>query len=193
MKAVLLEVPEHLLEERRRTGADRFDEMWDGVLHMGPPPSGHHQRFGTRLVAVLVPLADDRELVASYETGLARPGAQKTNYRIPDLAFYRREHASEFGIDGRVELAVEIRSPHDETYEKLGFYAEIGVQELLVVHPVTCQVELFALLDGRLELTDADGEGAVSSASLGVSFCAADGPALRVQWPGGTRLVTGDA
>lgn len=34
----MLEVPEGLLAERARLGHDRFDEMWEGVLHMVPPP-----------------------------------------------------------------------------------------------------------------------------------------------------------
>ena len=39
MKAVMANVPEHILEWRRRTGADQWDEMWEGVLHMAPSPS----------------------------------------------------------------------------------------------------------------------------------------------------------
>jgi len=35
----MLEAPEELLAERRRKGHDRFDEVWEGVLHMLPPPS----------------------------------------------------------------------------------------------------------------------------------------------------------
>ena len=32
-----------VLDDRRRRGADRWDEMWDGVLHMVPPPGSDHQ------------------------------------------------------------------------------------------------------------------------------------------------------
>jgi hypothetical protein len=39
MKAVMANVPEHILEWRRRTGADQWDEMWEGVLHMAPSPN----------------------------------------------------------------------------------------------------------------------------------------------------------
>ena len=45
MRAVILDMPVHWLAERKRSGADRFDEMWDGVLHMPPSPSGRHQDF----------------------------------------------------------------------------------------------------------------------------------------------------
>ena len=42
MKALLLEIPDTIqrwMDERARLGHDRMDEMWDGVLHMVPPPS----------------------------------------------------------------------------------------------------------------------------------------------------------
>ena len=45
MKAVMANVPEHILEWRRRTGADQWDEMWEGVLHMAPSPNRDHQDF----------------------------------------------------------------------------------------------------------------------------------------------------
>ena len=45
----MLDVPESLLDERRRLGLDVFDEVWEGVLHMVPPPSGEHQRLELEL------------------------------------------------------------------------------------------------------------------------------------------------
>ena len=45
MKAVMANVPEHILAWRRRTGADQWDEMWEGVLHMAPSPNRDHQDF----------------------------------------------------------------------------------------------------------------------------------------------------
>jgi len=49
----MLDVPSHLLAERRRLGLDLFDEMWEGELHMVPPPSEEHQRTGGRLSVAL--------------------------------------------------------------------------------------------------------------------------------------------
>jgi hypothetical protein len=34
VRAVMLEVPQALLDERRAHGLDKSDEMWDGELHM---------------------------------------------------------------------------------------------------------------------------------------------------------------
>ena len=57
MRALLLEPDPKWLEERRRLGHDRFDEVWDGVLHVVPSPNAYHQIFESDLEAVLRPLA----------------------------------------------------------------------------------------------------------------------------------------
>lgn len=181
-------VSENLLEERRRLGADRWDEMWDGVLHMVPAPSGAHQIFCHRLGRALGPSSDQRGLVDSHETALYRPGASGSDYRIPDLVYTRPDCRTDRGVEGRAELAVEIRSPDDETYAKFGFYAEMGVQELLMVDPTTCEADMFVLRDGRLVA------GPLRSESLGVDFATHltdAGPVLRVTGPQGTTDVHG--
>ena len=43
---------EMVLEERRANGADRFDEVWDGVYIMSPMANNEHQAIGTRLAAI---------------------------------------------------------------------------------------------------------------------------------------------
>lgn len=42
---VVLDPQPDWLEQRRRTGADRWDEVWDGVAHVPPMPTTSHQRF----------------------------------------------------------------------------------------------------------------------------------------------------
>ena len=49
MKAVIPDVPEYVLEDRKRTGADRWDEMWEGVLHMAATPNKRHNRLQFQL------------------------------------------------------------------------------------------------------------------------------------------------
>jgi Uma2 family endonuclease len=188
MKAVLVEVPESLLEERRRTGADRWDELWEGELHMVPPPSGLHQRLGMELAMVLNPLAKAVGLVGSYETGLYRPGTD-LDYRVPDQVYARPELATDRGVDGPAEVVVELVSPGDETYDKLGFYADLGVGEVLVVHPSERRLELFVLRGGRHVLVQADADGRVRSPALGATFSPAPGPRLAVSWEGGEAEV----
>lgn len=184
MKAVLVEVPEKLLAGRRRAGADRGDEVWEGVLHMVPPPSGPHQRLGTRLLQVFDALARERGLVGSYGTGLFRAGTDD-DYRVPDQVYARPESLSDRGVDGSAELVVEIRSPGDETYEKLGFYASLGVAEVLVVHPSDRRAEVFVLRGQAHVLVQPDDRGAVAVTVLGVRLSTVDGPLLRLDWPGG--------
>jgi len=182
MRGVLLEVDEALLERRRCTGADRWDELWDGVLHMPPPPGDAHQALGQGLFRVLAPLAEARSLRPRYETGLFRTA---DDYRVPDQSYAPPERFSDRGIEGAAALVVEIRSPHDETYEKLDWYAAQGVPEVLVVHPEDRRVELYVLRGARLVLVQADAAGEVASEVVAARFATVAGPRLRVTWNGG--------
>lgn len=189
MRAVVVDVPEYELEERRRKGLDVFDEVWDGVLHMVPQPSDGHQRLGSRLLAILLPLAESRGLVATYESGLYRPDSSDRDYRVPDLVVSRPQDRSSRGVEGRAELVVEILSPNDETYDKVDFYAEVGVRELLVIDPDTRRVELFVLRGGRLHAALPDPSGAITLASLDITLSTDDGPKLRVAWADGSTEI----
>jgi hypothetical protein len=53
MRAVMSEVSAEVLDWRRRTGSDRWDEMWEGKLHMPPMPNRSHQDFAMELGAWL--------------------------------------------------------------------------------------------------------------------------------------------
>lgn len=169
-----------MLNERRKLGLDGRDEVWNGVLHMVPPPGGPHQRLGAELLQVLAPLGKRHGLVASYETGLFRTA---DDYRVPDQLYCRPEHESERGAEG-AELVVEIRSEGDETYDKIGFYAGLGVREMLIVHPQGRWVELLRSVGGRLLPVSTDAEGAVRCEVLGAEFATADGR-LRITWKDG--------
>lgn len=155
----MLDVPDSLLAERRRLGHDRFDEMWEGELHLVPPPSGYHQRLALWLAGQWGPLAGNAGLEVILETGLFDPAvADFSSYRQPDIALYRPEYLSRRGIEGRAELVVEIRSPEDESYEKIPFYERVGVAELLIIE-TDYTVNHWLRVDRRLvqELPDVDG------------------------------------
>jgi Uma2 family endonuclease len=184
MRGVLIEVPEQMLAERARLGLDGRDEMWDGVVHMVPPAGGRHQRLGSKLLVTLDPVATRLGLVASYETGLFRSA---DDYRVPGLVFCRAEHVSERGAEG-ADLVVELRSPGDESYAKLDFYAALGVREVLVVRPDDRTVELFRLVDTRLLPVSADAEGGLRSDVLGVR-CVTRDDALQLRWDGGSATL----
>lgn len=156
--------------------------MWEGVLHMVPPPSERHQTVGSAILVVLAPLAARRGLVASYETGLFRPGTEH-DWRVPDQVYANRAVRSERGVEGAAALVVEILSPHDETYDKLDWYASVGVGEVVVVDPATKRVELYANRDGCMERVEP-----VVIQALGVRAEAVDGT-LRLAWEGGTADI----
>ena len=57
-----------------------------------------------------------------HETGLYRPGTERHDYRVPDLMFFpaaSERIIKEYGIEGTPSCVIEMRSPDDETYEKL--------------------------------------------------------------------------
>jgi len=188
-RAVILQPPASLLEERRRTGSDCWDEVWEGVLHMVPPPSSWHQRFGTKLIRMLAPIAESKGLEASYETGLYRPEDGERDYRVPDLVFARPENISPRGVEGKAELVVELLSEDDESREKLAFYAEVGVAEVLLIDPETRDLELYVLRGDRLHVVLPDEQGAVRSQVLAVSFAKVSGPRVSLAWPGGSGQI----
>ncbi len=161
---------------------------------MVPPPSNSHQRLGSKLLALLLPLAEDRDLVATYETGVFDSGQGDSNYRTPDLVVTRPEHRTARGVEGGAELVVEILSPHDETYDKFGFYAAQQVQRVLVLDPTTCVAELYVLRGGELRVvvTDAAGELYVDLLDLSLATVTVGDPAipaLRLRSPAGDTLI----
>ncbi|MGH3937541.1 MAG: Uma2 family endonuclease [Pseudonocardiaceae bacterium] len=180
MRAVLVEVPESMLTERRQLGLDGRDESWNRVLHLVPPAGGPHQEVSGELYLVLGPLAKRRSLRPYFETGLFRTA---DDYRVPDQLYCRPEHQSDRGTEG-AELVIEIRSEGDETYEKIDFYAGLGVREMLIVHPQGKWVELLRAVGGRLLPVTADTEGAVRCDALGVQFATVGGR-LWVTWEDG--------
>jgi Uma2 family endonuclease len=174
----MLEVDPQLLAERARLGLDIRDEMWDGELHMVPPASGPHQRFGTRLAFALIELARARGLEISGETGFFR--ATK-DYRVPDWMVYRPDQASERGAEG-AELVIEIRSPGDETMVKLPWYLAQGCREVLIIDRDSLAVELHDA-EGRRDVAHSD--------VLGCTFTTIDGgTGVQVTWAGGEAIVT---
>ncbi len=180
----MLDVPESVLAERRQRGADLFDEVWDGVLHMVPPPGAAHQYVAARLFVVLEPIATALGLCSFFETGLFRA---TDDYRVPDQLYCRPNSLSDRGAEG-AELVIEIRSSGDETYEKVDWYAARGVCELIIVHAEGRQVELLRAVGGRLLPVTADVDGAVRSNVLGVQFRTV-GDRLALTWDGGSAEI----
>ena len=178
MRGVLLEVPQALLDERRRTGMDRFDELWDGEWHLVPTASTAHGRLGRELFKVLEPAAERLGLEGFFDgTGLYRT---PEDYRVPDQQCLRPEVVTHRGTSRGADLVVELRSPDDESYVKLDWYAAMDVREMLVIDVETRVPRVFAGIDRQPMLAQPDDTGAVRSTVLGVTFAPVPGPRLRV-------------
>ncbi|MEX0716094.1 MAG: Uma2 family endonuclease [Planctomycetaceae bacterium] len=162
------DIERELIAERRRTGADRYDEVWDGVYVMSPMADNEHQELVNGLSTVMT------VVVAWPGRGKVFPGVNisdrdsdwKKNYRCPDVVVFLNDtKAVNRGSHwyGGPDLAVEIVSPSDRSRKKLVFYAKIGTRELLIVDRHPWALELYRLDDGELKLvaTSTVDDGAV--------------------------------
>jgi Uma2 family endonuclease len=181
MQALLIDPDPAWLEERRRSGVDRWDEVWEGVLHVVPPPSSVHQRVEFALARVLAEIAERHELEAVPQLGMFQA---ERNYRQPDIVVLRPADILDHGCEG-AELAVEVLSPHDESRKKLPFYASRGIP----VDPVTRATEVYVLRGGTYFAVLPNRAGIVEAPRLGLELSVIDGPRLRLAWQGGSADV----
>jgi Uma2 family endonuclease len=172
VKAVIPEVSDYMLQERKRSGADRWDEMWKGVLHMTAAPSKRHTRLQVQMHNWLGEYwARPRGNQVDLLVNVASVGGWPHDYRIPDLVLLTPDRFSidhEDYYEGAPTVVVEIRSPGDETWDKLAFYANLGVPEVWVVDRDTRVPQVFELAEGAYEELPAGAEGWVSSPITGV-------------------------
>ena len=131
---------EALLERRRRLGQDLFDEVWEGVYHMNPAPHSRHSAVQQQLAELLGPVAREAGLVPRL--GIFNVG-ERGDYRVPDGGILRPGRDDVYLPTAA--LVVEVVSPDDDTWEKLGFYARHHVDELLIVDPQERRVHWLAL------------------------------------------------
>jgi Uma2 family endonuclease len=146
-----------LKRQRAASGADRFDEVWNGVYFVSPQPNDEHQDLVTELIVALHAVIVDAAL------GKVRPSVNVSdrdqdwtdNYRCPDVAvFLDGTKALNRGSHwlGGPDFAIEILSPGDRAREKLEFYASVGVRELLIIDRDPWGLELYRLDGNRLGL-----------------------------------------
>ena len=150
---------------------------------MGPTPNRRHQELEFVLESWLRTFwALQSGGKVYHQINLAAIGGWTSNYRVPDLVLLTPER---FGIDhneyfeGAPSAVVEIHSPGDETYEKLKFYAQLGVPEVWIFDRDTRQPALYQLVRSEYQPLAGDSDGWLTSAH-GVQF--------RAQSPG-TLLV----
>jgi Uma2 family endonuclease len=188
MKAVMANVPEHILEWRRRTGADQWDEMWEGVLHMAPSPNREHQDFEFALELWLrTHWANPTGGRVYHQINVSEPGTWPNNYRIPDLVLLSAARlaidCNEY-FDGGPDVVMEIHSPGDEAYEKFDFYAKVGVREVWIIDRDERVPEVFELVGNEFQLCPAAVGGWVKSKVAGVEMRAASDETLEIRVAG---------
>ncbi|HEV3166591.1 MAG TPA: Uma2 family endonuclease [Isosphaeraceae bacterium] len=159
MRMLILDPTEQkrLIRRRRAIGADRFDEVWDGVYVIAPTADNEHQYVAGKLVSAL------DQAISRTSSARVYPGVNvsdraddwKKNYRCPDVAvFLPGNPARDSGTHwlGWPDFAIEIVSSHDRSRRKLPFYAKVGVRELLLVNRRPWSLDLYRLREQALEL-----------------------------------------
>jgi len=169
----VLHLREEELAERRSKGLDRWDEMWEGVLHMTPTPNVEHQRIVTEVVVFLRPhLRNTGRGTLIAGINVFREASAAADYRIPDLTFVAAGREQLLQVDGvrggAPDAVIEIRSSGDETSEKLPFYAALGITEVIVCHCDTKEPEIFRLAGSEYVLLQPDSDGWLASTTLSV-------------------------
>lgn len=174
MRVIMPKAPPDILALRKRTGADRWDEMWEGVLHMPPAPNRDRQDLEWAMETYLrMHWARPRGARVYHQINLASPGGWPNDYRIPDLLLISPER---FAIDhneyfeGAPDVVVEIRSQDDESYKKLAFYAQLGVPEVWIIDRDSKTPEIFVLQTDRYEQARPNAEGWVLSIQTGIEL-----------------------
>jgi len=160
---------EALLERRRRAGVDRLDEVWQGVLHMVPGPNVEHSFISQQLAVLLDAPARRAGLLPGM--GEFNLGESEHDFRVPDGGLHRPGAAGVWL--STAALVVEILSPGDESWQKLGFYAVHHVDEVLLVDPAERTVTWLALRDGEYQPVQRSGLIELGPAEL----------AQQIDWP----------
>ena len=145
-----------LLKERRASGGDRYDEVWNGVYVMSPLANSEHQYLSTRLSTILdtvVGMTGQGAVFAGSNVSDRDVGWEK-NYRVPDVVVVMQGGIARMADShcvGGPDFLIEVRSKRDRSRKKLAFYAGIGVREMMVVDRNPWEVELYRLDEGELK------------------------------------------
>ncbi len=142
---------EALIQKRRALGLDGHDEVWDGVYVMAPHAHSDHGIVEEELRGALFPRAKAAGLIPGASFNVGEP----QDFRVPDGGLHRPGAAGVWLSTAAV--VVEVLSPGDESWQKLPFYAEHHVDEVLLVDPAERAVTWLALRDGEYEPVQGSG------------------------------------
>jgi Uma2 family endonuclease len=149
--------------------------MWEGVLHTPPMPTRKHQEFESEIEMWLRQCwARPNGFKVYRQINLASIGGWPIDYRIPDLLLLtpdRFEIDHDVYFEGPPLVVIEIRSPGDDSYEKLPFYAALRVSEVWIIDRDSRAPEIHRLNDaGEYAVVAADEDGWVNSTAAGIAM-----------------------
>jgi Uma2 family endonuclease len=169
---------ERLIAERKASGFDRYDEVWEGVYIMAPLANNEHQLLTTDVCFVLREGVDrEQGLIFAGVNVSDREEGWEHNYRCPDVAVYLKgNRARDCGTHwcGGPDWGAEIMSKGDRSREKFDFYARIGTRELLILDRDPWSLELYVLKRKKLKLagrSTVKTPKVLASTVLPLSFC----------------------
>ncbi len=167
---------------RRKSGADRWDEVWDGVYMVMPLPNDEHQEIVAEFVITFRGALGRASKIRPGVNISDRKDNWKKNFRGPDVVVFLEgttaENRGAYWLGGP-DFAVEVLSKGDRSRKKLDFYASVNVRELLLVDRNPWSLELYRLNNGALELAGSatvENQTSLSSAVLPLSFGLVTGP-----------------
>jgi hypothetical protein len=178
MRAIVAEMPAQWLAERKKCGADQWDEMWDGVLHIPPVANRERLELQFGLVTYLLEQwARPRGYQVHHLVNLTTPDDEANwlnNFRISDFIILTPDRF-EFDkcdyVSGPPLVVGQIRSPGDESYQKLDFYRELGVPEVWIITRDSKEIDLYVLqADGTYAEHSSGPDAWVRSPATGVEL-----------------------
>ena len=147
---------EQIRAQRAAWGGDRYDEVWEGTYLMNPLPNPEHANLQARLTWAFQSALDSSPAMVYPGLNVSdRSDDWTKNYRCPDVAVVLpggiARECDAYYLGGP-DFVVEIVSPYDRSREKISFYSQVGVRELLLVDRDPWGLELYRLHDGQLAL-----------------------------------------
>jgi len=172
------ELERQIRERRSQRGVDWHDEVWEGTYVMNPLANLEHSEIQAGLVVAI------RAALGLSHPAKVYPGVNVSdraegwteNYRCPDVAVIFPENPGrncDSYFLGGPDFLVEVMSPHDQSREKIAFYSDVRVRELLLINRNPWALELYRLQGAQLELTGQsrlEQPDALASSVLPVTF-----------------------
>jgi Uma2 family endonuclease len=136
------------IRERQERGIDGPDEIWEGVYTVPALANNEHQDIVTFLMGILFNAVtlEGRGRVQSGANVSDRREGWEHKCRVPDVVVVLKNgEAVDCGTHwmGGPDFLVEVQSPRDESEEKIPFYSELAVRELLIIHRDTRELRLY--------------------------------------------------